>query len=53
MLGALLGVSENEIYQDYLFSNFGNIQDKRYIGEKAGRDNILKYMDDLKTYPGE
>ena len=53
MLSALLGVSENEIYQDYLFSNFGNIQEKRYIGEKAGRDNILKYMDDLKTYPGE
>ena len=53
MLSALLGVSENEIYQDYLFSNFGNIQEKRYIGDKAGRDNILKYMDDLKTYPGE
>ena len=53
MLSALLGVSENDIYQDYLFSNFGNIQEKRYIGEKAGRDNILKYMDDLKTYPGE
>ena len=53
MLGALLGVSENEIYQDYLFSNFGNIQEKRYIGDKAGRDNILIYMNDLKTYPGE
>ena len=53
MISALLGVSENDIYQDYLFSNFGNIQEKRYIGEKAGRDNILKYMDDLKTYPGE
>ena len=53
MLSALLGVSENDIYQDYLFSNFGNIQEKRYIGDKAGRDNILKYMDDLKTYPGE
>ena len=53
MLSALLGVAENDIYQDYLFSNFGNIQEKRYIGEKAGRDNILKYMDDLKTYPGE
>lgn len=53
MLSALLGVSENDIYQDYLFSNFGNIQEKRYIGEKAGRDNILKYMDDLKTYSGE
>ena len=53
MLSALLGVAENDIYQDYLFSNFGNIQEKRYIGDKAGRDNILKYMDDLKTYPGE
>ena len=53
MLSALLCVSENDIYQDYLFSNFGNIQEKRYIGDKAGRDNILKYMDDLKTYPGE
>ena len=53
MLSALLGVAENDIYQDYLFSNFGNIQEKRYIGEKAGRDNILKYINDLKTYPGE
>ena len=31
MLSALLGVSENDIYQDYLFSNFGNIQEKRYV----------------------
>ena len=53
MISGLLGVSENEIFQDYLFSNFGNIQEKRYIGEKAGRDNILRYIDDLKTYPGE
>ena len=53
MISGLLGVSENEIYQDYLFSNFGNIQEKRYIGEKAGRDNILNYINDLKAFPGE
>ena len=53
VLSGLLGVPENLIYQDYLFSNFGNIQEKRYIGEKAGRDNILNYINDLKEFPGE
>ena len=53
MISGLLGVSLNEIYQDYLFSNFGNIQEKRYIGEKAGRDNIMNYINDLLAFPGE
>ena len=53
LISGLLGVPENLIYQDYLFSNFGNIQEKRYIGEKAGRDNILNYIKDLKAFPGE
>lgn len=53
LISGLLGVPENLIYQDYLFSNFGNIQEKRYIGEKAGRDNILRYIEDLKAMPGE
>ena len=53
MISGLLGVPENLIYQDYLFSNFGNIQEKRYIGDKAGRDNIMNYINDLKTFPGE
>ena len=53
LVSGLLGVPENLIYQDYLFSNFGNIQEKRYIGEKAGRDNILRYIEDLKAMPGE
>ena len=52
LISGLLGVPENLIYQDYLFSNFGNIQEKRYIGEKAGRDNILNYINDLKAFPG-
>ena len=53
MISGLLGVPENLIYQDYLFSNFGNIQEKRYIGDKAGRDNIMNYINDLKAFPGE
>ena len=53
MISGLLGLPENEIYKDYLFSNFGNIQDKRYIGDAAGRDNILNYINDIKAMPGE
>ena len=53
MLNGLLGVPMNEIYQDYLFSNFGNIQKKRYIGTKAGQDNIMKYIDEINNFPGE
>ena len=53
MISGLLGVPLNEIYKDYLFSNFGNIQEKRYIGEKAGRDNIMNYINDLLAFPGE
>ena len=53
LISGLLGVPENLIYQDYLFSNFGNIQEKRYIGDKAGRDNIMNYINDLKAFPGE
>ena len=53
MLNGLLGVSEHDIYQDYLFSNFGNIQGKRYIGEAAGHDNILRYTDYINTFSGE
>ena len=52
MLSGLLGVSLNEIYQDYLFSNFGNIQDKRYIGIAAGQDNIENYMNEINQMSG-
>ena len=44
LLNGLLGVSLNEIYQDYLFSNFGKIGEKRYIGSKAGQDDISIYI---------
>lgn len=49
----LLGVSENTIYQDYLFSNFGAIGEKRYIGEKAGQDNIKNYMAEINRLSGK
>ena len=52
LLSGLLGVSLNEIYQDYLFSNFGNIQEKRYIGPKAGADNIQNYINDIQSFAG-
>ena len=53
VLNGLLGVDLNEIFQDYLFSNFGYIQEKRYIGDKAGVDNILNYVNFIRSLPGE
>ena len=53
MLCGLLGVPLNEIYQDYLFSNFGAISGKRYIGEQAGHDNILRYTEYIQSFSGE
>ena len=53
MLSGLLGVSLNEIYQDYLFSNFGKIGEKRYIGAKAGADNIQNYINDIQNMSGK
>ena len=53
LLSGLLGVPLNEIYQDYLFSNFGNIQEKRYIGAKAGADNIQNYISDIQNMSGK
>ena len=51
-LAGLLGVPINQIYQDYLFSNFGKIGGKRYIGEQAGQDNIQNYMNDINNFSG-
>lgn len=52
LLNGLLGVSLNEIYQDYLFSNFGKIGEKRYIGSKAGQDDISIYISFINSLPG-
>ena len=48
----LLGVPLNTIYQDYLFSNFGKIGEKRYIGSQAGQDDISIYMQEINSMPG-
>ena len=53
LLYGLLGVPLNEIYQDYLFSNFGKIGEKRYIGDKAGVDNIQNYINEINSLSGK
>ena len=53
LLSGLLGVSLNEIYQDYLFSNFGKIGEKRYIGSAAGADNIQNYINEINSLSGK
>ena len=52
LLHGLLGVSYEQIYQDYLFSNFGKIGEQRTIGDGNSHD-IKKYMDDFLSYSGE
>ena len=52
LLQGLLGVSYENIYQDYLFSNFGKIGEQRTIGDGNSHD-IKKYMDDFMGYSGE
>ena len=52
LLHGLLGVSYEDIYQDYLFSNFGKIGEQRTIGDGNSHD-IRKYMDDFLSYSGE
>ena len=52
LLSGLLGVSLNEIYQDYLFSNFGKIGEKRGIGTGDSHD-MLKYINDILEMSGE
>ncbi|MDD6302674.1 MAG: tyrosine-protein phosphatase [Bacillales bacterium] len=53
LINGLLGVDKNDIYQDYLFSNFGNIQTKRYLGPDAGQDDITEYIKDIDKMPGD
>ena len=53
LVAGLLGVPLNMIYQDYLFSNFGQIGEKRYIGSQAGQDDISIYMQEILAMPGD
>lgn len=48
LLNGLLGVSEEDLYRDYLFSNFGKIGSARTL------DGIRNtYVATVKSYPGE
>lgn len=47
LLNALLGVEQTNLYTDYLFSNFGDIHNKRVL-----RDIATEYVSTLDRYRG-
>lgn len=47
LINGLLGVSEDDLYRDYLFSNFGNIGGSRSV------NNIKSYVAKAKSFDGE
>lgn len=47
LINALLGVSEDDLYRDYLFSNFGD------IGTARTTANIKSYAATIKSYEGD
>ena len=52
LLNGVLGVDLNDIYQDYLFSNFGQIGSKRKIGTNEA-DDISNYVNEIQRMPGK
>lgn len=48
LINGLLGVSESNLYRDYLFSNFGKIGVKRSLSNITGA-----YVNQLKAYSGD
>lgn len=51
LLNGLLGLSIKEIYQDYLFSNFGSIGKTSTVGQ-ANEDGIAGYIRELREFEG-
>ncbi len=49
LLNALLGVSEEDLYRDYMFSNFAEIGSKRKLTQLTES----KYYNDVKNAPGD
>lgn len=47
LINGLAGVAEEDLYRDYLFSNFGN------IGGSRSLTNIKSYVDTIKNSQGE
>ena len=52
LLYGLLGAEEEDIYRDYLFSNFGYIEEKRTL-HGSGVNNVQLYYEAINAFPGE
>ena len=54
MIGGLLGIPFNEVFQDYCFSNFAPIDGQRYPNKPSdpNGDDPAKYIDEIKKMPG-
>ena len=54
MIGGLLGIKFNEIFQDYVFSNFSPIDGQRYANkpDDPNGDDPAKYIEEIKKMPG-
>ena len=54
MIGGLLGIPFNEIFQDYCFSNFASIDGQRYANkaDDPNGDDPAKYIEEIKKMPG-
>ena len=55
MIGGLLGIPFNEVFQDYCFSNFAPIDGQRYPNKPSdpNGDDPAKYIDEILAMPGE
>ncbi len=54
MIGGLLGIPFNEVFQDYCFSNFAPIDGQRYPHKSndTNGDDPAKYIDEILAMPG-
>ena len=54
MIGGLLGIPFNEVFQDYCFSNFAPIDGQRYPNKASdpNGDDPAKYIDEILAMPG-
>ena len=54
MIGGLLGIPFNEVFQDYCFSNFAPIDGQRYPHKSSdpNGDDPAKYIDEIRAMPG-
>ena len=52
LLLGLFGVYEEDIYRDYLFSNFGLIEEPRTL-HGSGVNNVQLYYEAINDFPGE